>query len=208
MTQKNKNGEEKPRSGLEMRSRKVQSKKSAFPESLFPFVLSLPQNLQHTSPPKMHHLFLFSFALLTSTAVAWPNPQQPCSESVVALATGIHLNIQGQYAEYNGTLNILDIESEQPVNMTAFYIAKGELLSDIQTGMNIRLFNQQIAPPGNAALPGLATYQAAQAVEQGLAEGLTGVPSQDKNALDSLESDIMAGIKLNHNNLKKVSTER
>lgn len=71
--------------------------------------------------------------------------------------------------------------------------------------MNIRLFNQQIAPPGNAAIPGLAKYAAAQQTEQALAEGLTGVPSEDKKALESLKSDIMAGIKLNEKNLKKVS---
>ena len=147
---------------------------------------------------------LLSLVLLTTTATAWSPPKPPCSEAVVALATGIHLNIEGQYAEYNGTVKILNIESTQPVNKEAFYIAKGELLSDIQIGMNIRLFNQEIATPGNAAIPGLSKYEAAQATEQGLAEGLTGVPSQDKSALDSLKSDIMAGIKLNEMNLKKV----
>ena len=91
------------------------------------------------------------------------------------------------------------------MDKTAFYIAKGELLSDIQAGMNIRLFNQQIAPAGNAAISGLAKYAAAQQTEQGLAQGLTGVPSEDASALSSLKSDIMAGIKLNGKNLKKVS---
>lgn len=127
---------------------------------------------------------------------------------MIALATGIHLNIEGQYAEYNGTLNVIAVESSTPVDQEAFYIAKGELLSDIQTGMNIRLFNQQIAPPGNPAIPGLAKYEAAQQTEQSLAEGLTGNPSQDKSALDSLKSDIMAGIKLNESNLKKVGRVR
>lgn len=130
--------------------------------------------------------------------------EAPCSEAVVALATGIHLNIVGQYAEYNGTLKVIEVESSTPVDQTAFEIAKGELLSDIQGGMNIRLFNQQIAPAGNAAIPGLAKYQAAQQTEQNLAMGLTGVPSEDKSALDMLKSDIMAGIKLNHKNLKAV----
>ncbi|KAK3676800.1 hypothetical protein LTR78_003577 [Recurvomyces mirabilis] len=128
--------------------------------------------------------------------------QPPCSAAVVALATGIHLNIQGQYAEYNGTVHVINIETASPVNQTAFYIAKGELLSDIQAGMNIRQFNQEIAPAGNAALPGLAKYQAAQQTEQGLAMGLTGVLGQDQSALSSLKSDIMAGIKLNENNLQ------
>lgn len=147
-----------------------------------------------------------STLLLLGAASAWSIPKFPCSEQVVALATGIHLNIQGQYAEYNGTVNIINIESASPVNQTAFYIAKGELLSDIQAGMNIRQFNQEIAPANSPALPGLAKYQAAQATEQGLAEGLTGVPSEDMAALDSLKSDIMAGIMLNEMNLKNVST--
>jgi hypothetical protein len=156
------------------------------------------------------YLLPLTLASLLTTTLARPGwPSHPssgsCSEAVVALATGIHLNIQGQYAEYNGTLNLISIESSTPVDQTAFYIAKGELLSDIQAGMNIRLFNQQIAPAGNAAISGLAKYAAAQQTEQGLAQGLTGVPSEDASALSSLKSDIMAGIKLNEKNLKKVS---
>ncbi|KAK3048236.1 hypothetical protein LTR09_010397 [Extremus antarcticus] len=153
------------------------------------------------------HISALPLTLLLSTTAAqgWPAHHAGCSENVVALASGIHLNINGQWAEYNGTLKIVDIESASPVNQTDFLIAKGELLSDIQAGMNIRLFNQQMAPPGNAAIPGLAKYAAAQQTEQALAEGLTGVPSEDKKALESLESDIMAGIKLNEKNLKKAS---
>lgn len=94
------------------------------------------------------HLFPSLLLLTTATATAlpfpsWPNHhgpphnpkpanEEPCSEAVVALATGIHLNIQGQYAEYNGTLAVLAVESSLPVDQTAFSIAKGELLSDIQ----------------------------------------------------------------------------
>ncbi|KAK5110785.1 hypothetical protein LTR85_000730 [Meristemomyces frigidus] len=126
-------------------------------------------------------------------------------EHVTALATGIHLNIQGQYSEYNGTVKIINIEAAAPVNQTAFYIAKGRLLSDIQEGMNLRQFNQEIAPPNNPALPGLAKYQMAQQAEQLLAEGLTGVPSEDMSALDTLKSDIMAGIMLNEMNLKNAT---
>lgn len=128
-----------------------------------------------------------------------------CSQAVIALATGIHLNIEGQYGEYNATLNVIAVESSTPVNMEAFYIAKGELMANVQAGMNLRLFNQQIAPPGNAAIPGLAKYQAAEETEKALAAGLTGNPATDKAALDSLKSDIMAGIKLNENNLADVS---
>ena len=74
--------------------------------------------------------------------------------------------------------------------------------------MNIRQFNQEIVPAGNAVIPGLAKYAAAQQTEQGLAEGLTGVPNADAAALASLKSDIMAGIQLNEMNLINVSVLR
>ncbi|KAK5112522.1 hypothetical protein LTR62_004279 [Meristemomyces frigidus] len=157
--------------------------------------------------------------LLAGTALAWP-PQPPtwnnfpssssagpnhglppCSPQIYALATGIHLNIQGQYSEYNGSVAILALESANPVNHTAFLIAKGELLSDIQAGMNLRQFNQEIAPAGNAALAGLAKYAAAEVTEQNLALGLVGVLEQDRRALEGLKSDVLAGIMLNEMNL-------
>ena len=50
-------------------------------------------------------------------------------------------------------------------------------------------------------------YQKAEVVEQNLAESLNGDPAHDKPKLDSLKSDIMAGIKLNHDNLRKVSIQ-
>lgn len=68
-------------------------------------------------------------AALASTVLASPTARwsRPCSPNVIALATGIHLNIQGQHAEYNGTVKILQIESQTPVNMEDFYIAKGQV---------------------------------------------------------------------------------
>lgn len=75
----------------------------------------------------------------------------------------------------------------------------------IQAGMNIRQFNQEITPAGNPAIPGLAKYQAAQATEQALAEGLMGTLSEDQTSLNNLKSDIMAGIMLNEMNLANVS---
>ena len=100
-----------------------------------------------------------SLLLLTTAAVALPQSsyaivKRACTQNEIAFATGIHLNIQGQYAEYNGTVAIEKIETGiQAANFTAFENAKGMLQSDIQAGMNIRLFNQQIAPkdsPANA----------------------------------------------------------
>lgn len=45
-----------------------------------------------------------------------------------------------RHAEYNGTKFVEQVETEQAGNMTAFELAKGMLLSDVQGGMNIRLF--------------------------------------------------------------------
>lgn len=144
---------------------------------------------------------LFTSILFTLTSAA----KRPCTQAEIALATGIHLNIQGQYAEYNGTISVIDVETRQPGDLLAFSRAKGFLQSDIQAGMNLRLFNQQIAPEGNPAIPGLKQYEAAQETEKGEADCLTGTYSEDKDALDKLKSNIMAGIKLNEMNLANVS---
>jgi hypothetical protein len=117
------------------------------------------------------------------------------------------LNIQGQYAELNGTLAVEQVETTQPGNTTAFLLAKGALEAIIQSGQNLRLFNQQIVPPGNPAIPGLNKYAAAEEVEKALAAGLTGDYAVDKAALDSLKKDITQGIQLNTDNLKNVSRD-
>lgn len=131
--------------------------------------------------------------------------KRACTQAEVALATGIHLNIQGQYAEYNGTLRIINVETKQPGQLLEFSLAKGALQSDIQAGMNLRLFNQQIAPKGNPAIPGLAQYEAAQETEKSQADCLTGIYLKDKDVLEKLKSEVMQGIKLNEMNLANVS---
>ena len=78
---------------------------------------------------------------------------------------------------------------------------KGELIAEIMGGMSIRAFNQAVAPPGNAAVPGLAVYAAAQSTELGLAESLDGVPSHDLPILSMIHDDVVAGTQLNEYNL-------
>ena len=67
------------------------------------------------------------------------------------------------------------------------------------------MFNQAVAPPGNAALPGLAMYATAQGTEQMLAESLTGDPAVDGSVLATIKSDVLAGTQLNEYNLGNVS---
>lgn len=178
--------------------------------SIRPLKIRQKNESNHASSNKdKMHASLATLALLLNSVLAAPpsygHRKPACSDKVIALATGIHLNIQGQYSEYNGTLAVQKIESLQLLPTPEFYIAKGQLLSDIQEGMNLREFNQQIAPAGNAVIPGLAKYQTAQAAEQKLAEGLTGIPSEDATALSTLLGDIKQGIQLNTLNLKNVS---
>ena len=71
-------------------------------------------------------------------------------------------------------------------------------------GIHIREYYVSIAPPNNAALPGLATDAAAQLVELGLAESLTGVPAHDLPILETIKGDVMTGIQLNENNTAAV----
>lgn len=108
-------------------------------------------------------------------------------------------------AELNTTIALQTLE---PGSFTpsAFEILKGELIAQVMGGMSIRAFNQAVAPPGNAALSGLAIYAAAQSTELGLAESLTGVPSHDLPILSTIHGDIVAGTQLNEYNLGNATT--
>lgn len=149
---------------------------------------------------------ILSFLLAAATAAS--ATKRPCSQAEVALATGIHLNIQGQYAEYNGTLKVIEVETTRPGDLLAFENAKGQLQSDIQAGMNLRLFNQQIAPKDNPAVAGLAKYEAAQETEKSQVDGLCGIYIKDKAVLEKLKGEVTDGIKLNEMNLANVSLFR
>ena len=84
--------------------------------------------------------------LLGSTALAAPNApgivKRPCSQAEVALATGIHLNINGQYGEFNGTKMVEQAEQAFPVGPNPdIYKAIGKLQADVQAGM-VRILPQ------------------------------------------------------------------
>ena len=75
----------------------------------------------------------------------------------LSIHTKLTFTVLAQQGERNASEALQVIESSTPVNMTAFAAGKAVLISDIMFGMTIREYNQLIAPPGNAALPGLAT---------------------------------------------------
>lgn len=79
-----------------------------------------------------------------------------CSAEVDGLISGIEINILAQQGERNASKALQVIESQNPVNMTAFAAGKAVLVNNVLFGMTIRRYNQLIAPAGNAALPGLA----------------------------------------------------
>ncbi|CZT21115.1 uncharacterized protein RCC_06976 [Ramularia collo-cygni] len=146
--------------------------------------------------------------LLLTLASAQQQQQQkrPCTQAEIALATGIHLNIQAQHAEYNGTQKIIDIETQNPGDFYNFARLKGQLQANIQSGINLRQFNLQIAPEGNPAIPGLKKYQEAQATEKGQVDGLCGVYVEDRETLERLMEEVKGGILLNEGNLKNATS--
>lgn len=97
------------------------------------------------------------------------------------------------------------MESASPLNQTSFLLSKGELIEAILAGIEIRKFNQAIAPVDNPALPGLTQYAMAQQTELALAMSLIGVPAHDNPILSNLSSDVQSGIQLNYRNLANVS---
>lgn len=101
------------------------------------FTCPLSNLLKDTTAMKTSTFFttavlgLSSFASATGDMKAqkYGGHKRPCSQAEVALATGIHLNIQGQYAEFNGTKHVEEVEQQYPGDMARFQNAKGMLVS-------------------------------------------------------------------------------
>lgn len=188
--------------------------------------------LHHTSTLNMHRQFflvLTSIALLAGASMA----KHLCSQSVVALASGIHLNIVGQIGEWNQLFKRKGIETnirrhlsiyiyigelktvrelqaiqtrQSAHGLAAEYImVKGILVANIEGGMMIRSFNQQVLPKGNAASSGLEIVAKAQLTELNLAKSLNGQKNHDGPILATLARDIVDGTAQNRRNLKAVS---
>ncbi|KAF2084643.1 hypothetical protein K490DRAFT_68576 [Saccharata proteae CBS 121410] len=134
---------------------------------------------------------------------SWPHHNKtsaPCSPRINALVAGIQINILGQLGERNATEAIQAIEAEVPINATAFAAGKAVLVGDIEFGMMIRKYNQELVPEGNGAVLGLEKYTQAQSQELDLANSLNADPTHDAPILSTLVSDVTTGIQLNKNN--------
>jgi hypothetical protein len=79
-----------------------------------------------------------------------------CAADVDRLASGIQQNIldqQGEQVSVQAIMNLM--QTNGTVDMGQFMTMKAQLLSFVTAGISLRVNNQEIAPPGNAALPGL-----------------------------------------------------
>jgi hypothetical protein len=81
-----------------------------------------------------------------------------CAADIDRLASGIQQNIldqQGEQVSVQAIANLMQTSVNGTVNMAQFMTMKAQLLSFVTAGISVRENNQALAPPGNAALPGL-----------------------------------------------------
>jgi hypothetical protein len=131
-----------------------------------------------------------------------------CTPAVAALAQGIKDNIAVQNNEVAGASTLGAMLSEDPVDPTLFAAGQASLLVFVKQGIAIRQNNQQIAPAGNAANPGIAMVAMAQMTELNLTMGLGmgGVSlARDNATIKMLLGDFKGGIEQNGKNLQAVS---
>jgi hypothetical protein len=79
-----------------------------------------------------------------------------CAADVDRLASGIQQNIldqQGEQVSLQAIMNLM--QANGSVDMGQFLTMKAQLLSFVTAGISLRVNNQEIAPPGNAAVSGL-----------------------------------------------------
>ncbi|KAK2025707.1 hypothetical protein LX32DRAFT_685040 [Colletotrichum zoysiae] len=115
------------------------------------------------------------------------------------LADGIDKNIAAQKQEQADVAAVKDIVSKDNINASQFDEAKKKFLNTIQSGIDIRKNNQQIAGQSSPAAAGLAKVADAQAKELSLAQGLKGNKG-DLDAIGQLTTAFAGGIKQNEQN--------
>jgi hypothetical protein len=151
---------------------------------------------------------------ISSLSTTTPNVSSsgtPCAPAVMALASGIQANIADQNNELNTVTALGFILAQNPLDTTLYAATQGSLLGFVTKGIAIRENNQKIAPPGNAAIPGLAIVAMAQMAELNLtlslAIGGNGTDVVAANAtVQTLKGDFMGGIVQNMKNLAAVSS--
>lgn len=100
--------------------------------------------------------------------------------------------------------------NEDPVDPTLFAAGQASLMGFVKQGIAVRQNNQQIAPAGNPANPGIAMVAMAQMTELNLTMGLGmgGVSvARDNTTVMMLLGDFKGGIAQNGKNLQAVSTD-
>lgn len=167
-----------------------------------------------SSSPQDEMLFLTLASLilcLATSSTAFPSlPKRAANDTTAVTATaanmtnncgaatilsiGIAMNIVDQRNEQLALAQVKSVLSTTPVDMAAFAAAKTNLLTFVNNGITIRQMNQAIMPAGNAATDGLITVSKAQLAELNLAQGLTGNPAVDLQAVATMETDFAGGI--------------
>lgn len=133
-----------------------------------------------------------------------------CSPAVAALAQGIKDNIAVQNNEVASVSALGAMLNEDPVDPTLFAAGQASLMGFVKQGIAVRQNNQQIAPAGNPANPGIAMVAMAQMTELNLTMGLGmgGVSvARDNTTVMMLLGDFKGGIAQNGKNLQAVSTD-
>lgn len=112
-----------------------------------------------------------------------------------------------QIGELKTVKNLQAIQSRESahIQVSDFEIAKGMLIAEIESGMMIRSFNQQVTPNGNGATAGLQKVAKAQTTELNLGKSLNGRRKHDGPILATLVRDITDGTAQNKRDLKAVS---
>ncbi|EFQ35294.1 hypothetical protein CGRA01v4_05811 [Colletotrichum graminicola] len=154
---------------------------------LFTFAIALPGPVQLDAVAPDH----FSGTVSKVAAVDCNNAK--------LLAEGIDKNIAAQKQEQADVAAVKDVVNKDNVNAAQFDEAKKKFLNTIQSGIDIRKNNQQIAGANNAASAGLAKVANAQAKELSQAQSLKGSKA-DLDTIGQLETAFAGGIKQNEQN--------
>jgi len=139
-----------------------------------------------------------------AAAPANPGNNTRCAADIDRLASGIQQNIldqQGEQVSLQAISNLMQNSTNGSINLAQFMTMKAQLLSFVSAGISVRENNQALAPPGNAALPGLGKVASAQQMELSLSSSLSGDRNIDMPTIQTLQNAFAGGMKQNMQNL-------